>query len=335
MSEPRKHHYVPVFYQKHFADSKGLFWVYDRRLKSYKQLPPTVVCFEKDLYALKPTDGGPRDRRVETKGLSQVDGVGATAIRDLLFGNPNTETIRAVSFFMGVQFSRLPSMGRSLGAMYVQAGREMMRLMTASVDRMKGVLEKYARDTGESIGVSAESMVAAVRENQIEVLANEVPFLNHLFSQAEDLSNVVEQLEWQLLISPPETGFITCDSPVTVVPPMGTKAVGFGIPGAVKYFPLARQFCLRVGDVGFRFTKRKVSEDTVQIVNWNIAANSEHFIMGPDKAQLQSVVRSSQSEDEDSSPRFTVEVQDQNDDGSLQKITFQPRRYFYRKSAAP
>ena len=48
-----KHHYVPVFYQKHFAASDGLLWVYDRKLKTCKQLYPLSICFQHDLYAFK------------------------------------------------------------------------------------------------------------------------------------------------------------------------------------------------------------------------------------------------------------------------------------------
>jgi hypothetical protein len=53
--------------------------------------------------------------------------------------------------------------------------------------------------------------------------------------------------------------------------------------------------------------------------------------MGPDKRQLLSIVSSSKSSKEDSAPHFTVETAEQDDNGSLQKMTFQPRRYFYAK----
>ena len=58
------------------------------------------------------------------------------------------------------------------------------------------------------------------------------------------------------------------------------------------------------------------------MINFNIAANSERFIMGPDKAQLVSVVLKSESVEEDTTPRFTVEAVEQDADSSLQKMTF-------------
>ena len=77
--------------------------------------------------------------------------------------------------------------------------------------------------------------------------------------------------------------------------------------------------------------RRKISKETVQIINYNIAANSERFIMGPDKAQLVSVVSRSGSAEEDAAPRFTVECMNKTDDGSAIAFTVQPSRYFYGK----
>jgi hypothetical protein len=42
VSEPRKHHYIPVFYQTHFTNPEGMLWVYDRLLHTYKELSPKV-----------------------------------------------------------------------------------------------------------------------------------------------------------------------------------------------------------------------------------------------------------------------------------------------------
>jgi hypothetical protein len=66
-------------------------------------------------------------------------------------------------------------------------------------------------------------------------------------------------------------------------------------------------------------------------VNLNIAANSERFIMGASKEQLENVVSRSASQTVDLSPRLTVETVEADGDGSLQKLSSHPRRYFYPK----
>jgi hypothetical protein len=222
-----------------------------------------------------------------------------------------------------------------MSEMHVSTAEEMMRLMSVDVGRMQSVLDSYSRDTGKSINVSAGSMVKAVREKGIKVEATETAFLSHIFSQAESTFKLIAQLNWQVLIAPKEAGFITCDNPLTVVPPGGCAFVGFFVPGTVSYFPLSRQICVRLDKSGQPFGYRKVSNETVQVVNRNIAANSERFAMGPDKAQLMSTIKHSGSDSQDPKPRFTVETLNPDDHGSYQKLTRHPARYFYLKGVAP
>ncbi len=59
--------------------------------------------------------------------------------------------------------------------------------------------------------------------------------------------------------------------------------------------------------------------------------------MGPSPDQLEHVVVRSESVAMESTPRFiieTVQADDDGDDGTLQKISTQPRRYFYPKDGS-
>jgi hypothetical protein len=138
-----------------------------------------------------------------------------------------------------------------------------------------------------------------------------------------------------VLVASEETGFIICDSPVVVVPPKRSDQVGFLVPGSAKYLPLSRHLCLRLGEPGKYRKHRKIDKEAVRIVNQNIAANSERFVMGPSRVQLENIVSRSGSAKVDPTPRFTIETVESNDDGALQKLSAQPRRYFYPKDGAP
>src|SRR5437868_6785524 len=118
--DPRKHHYVPVFYQRNFTNDAGLLWVYDRQRQTYKELHPSVICFEKDLYAVKP-ENKPRDMRVELKVLTQVDNLGFAGIRDFRIGEPNRTAEEKIAFFMAFQWTRVPTMSRDIRATYAKA----------------------------------------------------------------------------------------------------------------------------------------------------------------------------------------------------------------------
>jgi len=334
-NQPRKHHYVPIFYQELFANASGLLWLYDRKLQTYRQLRPAVICVEKDLYTLKPDDA-PRDRRMESHYLSFIDSLGASAIRDVQTGRSlHATSIGALSLFTAHQFTRLPSTAKAVSAMYAAAGTEAARQMFANVERAEQVLKKYADETGKPIDVSPESMVEFVHGNHMKVSATEIAFLKSIIRQAASLSHLIKNLDWQILEADAATGFIICDSPVVVVPPKSIAAVGFAVPGSVKYFPLTRRLCLRLGDFGSGVAVRAIDRETVRIINQNIAANSERFIMGPDRAQLEILVGRSGSTELDATPRFTVETVERDESGALQKITFHPRRYFYPKNGSP
>jgi hypothetical protein len=326
--------YVPVFYQINFTNEAGLLWVYDRQRATYKELHPRVICFEKDLYAVKP-ENKPRDMRVELKVLSVVDSLGFRGIRDFQVGKPNSEAEQEVAFFMAFQWTRVPTISRDIRVTYAKAIEELSRIAFANVERAKAIMEKYARDTGEPLGVTPESMVESVQGKQFEIVATETAFLATMMQQATTLTKVLLQLNWEVLVASEETGFIICDCPVTVVPPKGSDQVGFLVPGSAKYFPLSRHLCLRLGEPGKSRKYRKIDKEAVRIVNQNLAANSERFIMGPSRAQLETIVSRSGSATMESTPRFIIETVESDEDGALQKISSQPRRYFYPKNGAP
>jgi len=331
---PRKHHYVPVFYQKKFTNSEGLLWVYDRQIGSYKQLHPDVICFKKDLYSVR-HPGGEADTRMETQVLCLVDASGNSGMRELETNlNFSAEAAQQVAFFMAFQFTRLPSFNRAISAILENMAEEIARVTFANVERAKAVIARYTAETGKSVPVSAESMVEAIKGKHLRMVATKVPFLTNMVKQAETLSHVIIDLRWEILVAPADTGFIISDSPVAVVPPRGSNQVGFLIPGTIKYLPLNRNLCLRVSERGQFFRRRNIDKESVRIINLNVAANSERFIMAPDKAQLEAIVQRSGSAKPDATPRFIVKIVQSDEDGSLTKIEAQLRRYFYPKNGS-
>lgn len=327
----KKHHHVPVFYQKGFVGADGLLWVYDRKLATYKALNPKVVCRQEDLYAVKP-DKAPRDRRIETDILSPVESSAAPIIRRLAPGvRLNADEIRTLAFFIGLQFTRLPSFGRAVARTVEATLEQYARVQFATMERATAALERLEAQTGHHISASPESMVDSILNRKIRFTATERPFLEHMLRHAEVLSQWIEDAEWTILVAPQSSGFIVCDHPFVSVPPEGAtlEGMGYGVPGARSYFPLTERLCLslRHGDFGYAF--RSLDSRTVRVINHNIAANSDRFIMGPNARQLEAVINKSGSRDLESGERFSVEVVKANQNESLLKFTIHPRRYFY------
>jgi hypothetical protein len=331
---PKKHHYIPQFYQRGFTAGNGLLWVYDRKLKTYKQLPPKTICCVEDFYSIK-CDSAPQDRQIESTILSHIDGCGADVIRRVksgehLDGPGFRELVRYVAF----QYTRTPCFRRGIESLYIKNAELMSRIMFATPERAKEAIERYHQDDTVQTTVTPESMVEAVLGEHLQVKVTEAPFLSQLLSLPEKLEPILEASNAEVLIAPENTGFIFCDNPIVAVPPEGFDincgdGVGIAYPGAIRYFPLTRGLCLRLGEPDFGFRYRRVAREIVRTVNCNVAANSERFIMGSDHAQLQSAVKKSRSQELDPGEHIRVEIVEETKDNGLVKIMVQPRRYFY------
>src|SRR5690348_8078150 len=179
--------------------------------------------------------------------LAQLDGDCATGVRTLispLTGLPGHYISSLVAFFVGLQYSRLPSMREYVTTAWERGINEMMRLMAVNESRMQSVIDGYKGSTSRKTDVSAKTMVDVIQRGGLKVVVTETPFLRYVFSMAKDFAELIIQTSWQVLRAPADTGFILCDAPVVIVPPQGVRQVGLHVPGTVTYVPLARGYWL-------------------------------------------------------------------------------------------
>lgn len=332
----RKHHYVPVFYQKGFADSEGLVWVYDRDLKTCKHLHPTVVCLGKDLYTVR-HDGAPWDRRIETDILSPIESVAASLIRKIHAGERlSLEEVDDLSFFIGLQFTRVPSFAMAVSAAVEMMMNEGLRVQFANVERVQSALHHYQEATGESLNVEAASMVDSIATNRVRIraAATERPFLESMFDQAKLLAGFVAKSNWTILISPPGAGFISSDVPLVSLPPpnldLTDTGIGYGIPGGINYFALSNKMCLEMRFGGYCYRYVNVDRRYVRMVNRNIAATSDRFVISSSDRQIKSIVDDCGLAAMEYTKRVAVDVIKANTGEPLVRVQRRhPPMYFY------
>ena len=136
---------------------------------------------------------------------------------------------------------------------YRARNERFLRIGFTDVDRARQLLENYCEQTGDTStpDVTPESLVEAVGGGHIRVAVNEGPFLTHMIKQVEFLAQWISAFESEIVRAQVKTtGFIICDYPFVVVPPgEHPEAIGLGFPGTVKYFPLTRALCLRMGEL--------------------------------------------------------------------------------------
>ncbi len=165
-----------------------------------------------------------------------------------------------------------------------------MRIGFTDVDGARQLLENYCEQTGDTStpDVTPESLVEAVVGGHIRVAVNEGPFLTHMIKQVEFPAQWISAFELEIVRAQVKTtGFVICDYPFVVVPPgEHPEAIGLGFPGTVKYFPLTRALCLRMGELDDGFSYGNAGKEEVRVINQNIAVNSERFVMGPSRGSL-------------------------------------------------
>jgi len=323
-----KHHYVPVFYQKLFAASDGLLWVYDRKLKTFKQLHPESICCQHDLYAF---EGGIEPNQiVETQFLSAIDGSASAALKKLptVLAKPAPELLGEILYFAALQFLRVPANRRFASAVSESGGNDLMEAAFGDVERVRASIEEYETQTGEALGATPESMVEAVRSWSIRAVATERPFLQIVLQEVGNVARLFQGLDIRILISPPQVGFILSDNPLTIVLPRHVDVGGFKTAGAFTFLPLTRGLCLSLGQPGTGTGPRNIDHEAVRFINENTAANSDRFVMGKSKMQLESVIRRSGSADVSNTERWTIEKH-REQDGIFSQLIIRPRRVHY------
>ena len=324
--QPRRHHYLPQFDQLGFGEGADpRVWVYDRMTQRYFHAHPKSICFENELYTADPE--GTADRRIESQVLSQVDGDAAAAIRQINSPEWPKEQWRSVlSAFMAFQITRSPAFRTVTMEAHRITAEEIMRIGFSDVNRARGLMERYGRETGLDLGdVTPESMVDAFVNKRIKAVATERPFLEGMANQFRVLFALFSGLAWTIVGAPQTTGFVTCDYPVVSIPPPGNPQSGPSAYGAHVLFPLTRRHCLymvKPGD-GLRFGF--CTRAGTRAINQNIAIASERFVIGPSKLQLDHLVESSRTALPDPLPRATVELIEKSIDGSIVMMTLWPR----------
>jgi Protein of unknown function (DUF4238) len=155
----------------------GLLWVYDRKRKTYKHLPPQVVCFQNDFYTIFSKDGR-RLRDIETEFTKPLDGNAAKALHRLASGQTlDSDARQGLAMFIGLQRTRLPSFRRAISAAIKTNVEQFVRIGFSEVERASEILARYERDTGTTIDQTPEAIVEAVRSGALTVEATEIGFL--------------------------------------------------------------------------------------------------------------------------------------------------------------
>lgn len=289
MTDPIKHHYVPQFYLRHFANNRDQVRVVERTTpgKAYT-CPVRDVASERFFYKLETGSGASLELE---KTLSEIESASRAAL-DELIGQPfppSAETRELIGFFVGLQWLR----GRDQRDTYNHLADQFAKLIL--INQSKSSLRKHFRDAAGREPTDAEieqllKKLSATETYKVTPHQNEP--IQQMLKMAPGLGRIAAGRVWQILRFS-EPCLITSDSPVvawTNPKHLGGpySRGGFGMCDEIR-FPLDMRHALIIAaEAPAGEIVRDGSLEQAKAFNYSIAANSYRRIFHhPDMSPLE------------------------------------------------
>ena len=273
MSNPKRHHYLPEFYQRRWANEDGLLTVYRRNQSGFetKLKAPSAIGFGRELYSVRSEDDPKRRQELERVFMAAVDNIAAKALNDMdKTGLPSTK----------------PELRNGWA-------RFIMRLINSSPRRIeffREELKKHEDLALQEIGATYEEKrspedpltFSEFEQNMDSKVVDR--YLVKLIQALIDsplIGSALVQMEWALLALPLGTfDLLTSDMPVMRSSGLGDKDGFVMMPiGPRKIFIAAH-----MPDVISSFATQK-PKSLVHALNHAVTIQAEHFVIGTGKSE--------------------------------------------------
>jgi hypothetical protein len=291
-SQPRRHHFLPVFYLAHFTDTdsrEGRLWVLDQ--SEAKQWPATPIkaAFETDYYRTKFKDGGD-EFRVE-RALAELESEFSPVYEETICQcrvptGIDLNTLLNFVTLIAIRGPRLRSMVRQL---YEQAAHH-VHWQIARDEKAWEDAKAYARKLGTVLpaDVPYASVERLLKAGRLKVAVNleSGHYIKHMFALSGPLLPALHQRHWSLSECADDApDLICCDSPVSLsrLPTARPNLpLGFGVPGTAVTLPLTKRLLLS-GVLGEFQLARSLSAQHVAWFNSLAGGSAIRFLYTPSK----------------------------------------------------
>ena len=209
MSNPRKHHYIPVSYQKLFWDSQNQkISVLDLNTGKSFSTNPNNVGSERDLYRSESTypESG-KNTHIENPILSAIDGNFPVELNSIIFNEPESVNKLDISIFIGFLAKRTPSAFNQVKVLADKYFKEKL---------FWHIRDKYSSNLPLSPINTCNKDDFLDELSQVKILPGNDTQLAIMLGGSICLAEYFYKSKWRLFHSI-EGKFITSDNPVTAV----------------------------------------------------------------------------------------------------------------------
>lgn len=270
MSEPRHHHYLPIFYLKRWCNSDGEICRFDRphgrKLKTH-YVVPKGTGYEVDLYTIPgvATEGA---QAMEKQFMAPIDDDAAKAL-EFLENHPSdrdwpTKLRSSWSRFLTTQLMRAPE---DVEQMKSSIAEEWAKLDPSVIaDRAGKTLEEVLAQQG--------------KESPEEIERQALRILRSLMDHS-GIGQVINDMVWSCIEIPPNAyALLTSDRPVWATATLSEADAMISMPVGPKRLFVARRSS---------YTQLRSTADLAKGANRLVVTHARRYVYGADDLQFKFV----------------------------------------------
>jgi hypothetical protein len=293
-TETKRHHYLPQFYLKGFANEEK-FCVYDRTKNEFRIQTPVNTALEKDYYAFI-DNTGEKNKSIE-KILADIEGRVVPVFDKIKKQEKLSDEDKGImSLFLTFFIYRVPEFQKLSNEIAHKISEITMKNLISSKEQAAKWIRNYEKDTGKTFDVSPETLFEYAQNPQFEITIDRNTTLKQMLDLSYKHKDYLFNMDWEIFNAPKNTSFITTDNPFVLLPPkgfpIGIRGYGLRTKGVKKIIPISKEQCILIGLPGNNFTYVNVNTIIVRGLNLFLASRCDRFVIGRDEKLLKNIVKS-------------------------------------------
>ena len=285
MATPRKHHWVPQFYLRAFADRQDPERIFLIRKETGEILRANIkdTAAKRDLYTFT-GDSGDKDPKTVEDNLAKLEDVIAPAIRDVLDGESiNDGNKVGLACFAALQMTRTPRMRDQASRMMGEMAKQTHQIIAGHKDYFHKMYEEMRRETGLETDISAEEVRQWALKGNYDLTIDDEYSMAASLKMLEECTKTFLAMQWALFSPASDDGyFVTCDYPYGLMNPdllsEDWKPVGLASNETTIHLPLSPQLYAMGSWQGVE-GYHKVTREFVRHLNTFTTARAERFVI--------------------------------------------------------
>lgn len=214
---PKRQHYTPVFYLRHFADADGRLHIVSRDTGKRWNSTPANTGLEKDFYTLEDVPEGEDPHFIE-KAFAEFEGKASTLLDEIVTARAipkDKDKFDSLINFIALAAARVPTMHGLISKPMEEVARMMAQMMVSSQERFEQSFKNAGIDPAKE-GISYETAKAIVKHGLI-IRTTTAAYVNHLLNVVEIMLPLLGGRNWCVACNDNQgEHFVITDNPVAV-----------------------------------------------------------------------------------------------------------------------